>query len=121
MGWLYKKFMYVLKNALRILKYLLKRDTLLQMYKTFILPLFEYACEVWDGCSAFESNFLEKITGLPSYQNSDSLYFETGLETLSDRRNRRKLQLLYKMKFGLTSEFLNTILPYSLTNFSISS
>ena len=106
-------------NALRKLKYMLKRDTLLKIYKTFILPVLEYACELWDGCNVFESNLLEKaqreaariITGLPSYASNNSLYFETGLEPLSDRRKRRKLQLLYKMKNHLTPDFLNSILP----------
>ena len=109
-------------NALRKLKYILKRHTLLKHYKTFILPVLEYACELWDGMSALECNLLEKaqreaariITGLPSYASSNSLYFETGLETLSNRRKRRKLQLLYKMKNGLAPDYLEVILPQTV-------
>ena len=29
----------------------LSRSALNKIYNTFILPLLEYACEVWDGCS----------------------------------------------------------------------
>ena len=85
-------------NVLRKLKHLISRDALLKIYKTFILPILEYACELWDGCNVIESEKLEKaqreairiILGLPSYTPVNSLYFESGLETLSSRRKRKK-------------------------------
>ncbi|OWF47171.1 RNA-directed DNA polymerase from transposon BS [Mizuhopecten yessoensis] len=105
-------------NVLRKLKFLLKRDALLRIYRTFILPILEYACELWDGCSSFESEKLEKaqreaariITGLPSYASIYSLNFETGLETLSARRKRRKLQLLFKMHVNQTPDYFSSLL-----------
>lgn len=119
-------------NVLRKLKFILKRDALLRIYRTFILPILEYACELWDGCSKIESEKLEKaqreaariITGLPSYASNFSLYYETGLETLAARRKIRKLQLLYKMHTNQTPDYLSSLLtstvqeqvPYLLRN-----
>ena len=45
------------------------------MYNCFILPILEYACEVWDGCTSQKSDILEgvqleaarTITGLPLF------------------------------------------------------
>jgi len=81
-------------NVLRSLKYILKRDSLLKIFQSFILPILDYASELWDGCTAFECNLLEKaqieaariITGLPSFSSINSLYLETGIEPLSARR-----------------------------------
>jgi len=47
-------------NLLRSLKYILKRDGLLKFFLSFILPILEYASELWDGCTAFKCNLLEK-------------------------------------------------------------
>ena len=38
-------------NFLKKLKYKLTRCTLSKIYYTFILPILEYGCEVWGGCS----------------------------------------------------------------------
>ena len=73
------------------------------MYLVYIRPLLEYACEVWDDCGIGYSDKLEKIqldaarivTGLPIFTKSEYLYAETGWETLSERRYRRKLQLFF--------------------------
>ncbi|PJE78013.1 hypothetical protein CI610_03058 [invertebrate metagenome] len=88
-------------SVLRKLKYILNRHTLYRIYTSYIIPLLEYCCEVWDGCSLGDSDKLEKlqleaarvITGLPSYTSIQSLYSESGLEPLAIRRSRRKLQL----------------------------
>jgi hypothetical protein len=71
------------------------------MYLVYIRPLFEYACEVWDNCGIGYSDKLEKlqldaariVTGLSIFTKSEYLYAETGWETLSEGRYRRKLQL----------------------------
>jgi hypothetical protein len=54
----------------------------------------EYASEVWDNCGQTNCNRLEKIqieaarivTGLSIYASFDSIYKETGWETLSTSR-----------------------------------
>ena len=84
-------------NYLKKLKYTLSRCTLSKIYCTFILPILEYGCEVWGGCSVGDGEKLEKIqleaarlvTG-PLFTSKQYLYIETGWEKLSDRRERRK-------------------------------
>ena len=104
-------------NILRKLKYTLSRKTLNKIYNTFILPLLEYACEVWDGCSKQDEEKLEKvhleaariITGLPIYASRESLYKETGWEKLKQRRERRKLCLFHKIHYGIAPSYLTEI------------
>jgi hypothetical protein len=60
---------------------------------SFLRPMFEYACALWDGCSQQDSDNLEKlqleagriVTGLPLFANRESIYSEAGWELLSDR------------------------------------
>ena len=47
-------------NVLRKLKCTLSKQTLSNIYLTFIRPTLEYACEVWDGCFEREVAELEK-------------------------------------------------------------
>ena len=69
------------------------------MYCCFILPVLEYASEVWDGCSKAVENRLESIQldvvrlacGLPIFCNETYVYKETVLEPFVERRKRRKL------------------------------
>jgi hypothetical protein len=62
------------------------------------------------------------ITGLPKFASKESLYFETGWETLSCRRRRRGSNEFHeRIVDGKTiwKMFLNDILvPYIVTNFS---
>ena len=65
--------------------------------------MFEYTCELWDGCSKQDSDNLEKllleagriVTGLPLFASRESIYSETGWELLSDRRRVRRFSLLF--------------------------
>ena len=92
-------------SYLRKLKYKLSKSTLDRLYCTYIRPLLEYGSEVWDGCTMTDANRLEQIqlnaarivTGLPVFASLRSLYYETGWETLANRRKRRKLALMYKI------------------------
>ena len=43
------------------LKYTLSRNALNQIYLYHLLPIFEYASLVWDGCRKKDSNTLQKI------------------------------------------------------------
>jgi hypothetical protein len=68
------------------LKFILKQEILEIIYLTFIRPLLEYSCEVWDKCSQTDNDRLEKlqleaariVEGLTVYSSRDSLYQETG-------------------------------------------
>ena len=72
--------------VLRKLKFILNRNNLNKIYVTYILPLLEYACELWDGCCSRDADKLEQlqfeaariITGLPKFASKESVYFETG-------------------------------------------
>jgi hypothetical protein len=89
------------------------------IYLTFIRPVLEYACEVWDGCYERDIEKLEKIqletsrivTGLTKFASKDSLYFETGWETLANRRKNRKWTIFYKIHNKLCPSYLFNCLP----------
>ena len=103
-------------------------------YKTYILPILEYGCELWDNCCVRDTEKLERLqleaarivtgTGLPIYTNIESLYFETGWEKLSERRKFRKLNLFYKIQNNMAPQYLIDCMPttvgetmhYSLRN-----
>lgn len=106
-------------NVLRKLKFTLSKKALSNIYLTFIRPVLEYACEVWDGCFQRDSDKLENIqleaarivTGLTKFSSKDSLYFETGWESLADRRKKQKLTVFYKMHNKLCPPYLYNCLP----------
>ena len=91
---------------MRKLKFTLDRKSLETIYFSFIRPLLEYADVVWDNCTQYEVDELEKIqieaarivTGATKLVSIDSLYTETGWETLASRRLNHKLLLFFKMK-----------------------
>ena len=65
-------------------KFLLSKKTLNEIYLSFLRPIFEYASVVWDGCTQYEKDKLEKIqheearivTGLTRSISIDKLYTE---------------------------------------------
>ena len=110
-------------NQLSMLRKLftLSRQNLDKMTLPILYPCLEDACELWDDCTHDDTNKIERVqheatrivTGLPKYANIDSLYFETGWETLQSRRKRRKLSLFYKIHHQDCPSYLNDCLsPY---------
>ena len=69
------------------------RSVLDTMYKSFILPQFDYADIVWDSCSGTLSNMLENlhleairiILGTVRGTSHEKLYKESGFCTLKER------------------------------------
>ncbi|MES9883416.1 MAG: reverse transcriptase family protein [Sedimenticola sp.] len=106
-------------HILRKLKFQLNRKTLETMYISFIRPVLEYADVVWDNCTRYQVQDLEKVqleaarivTGTTKLVSFDALYRETGWETLESRRRKHKLLLMYKMHNGLVPSFLTSLLP----------
>ena len=47
-------------NVLRKLKFTWSKQALSNIYLTFIRPVLEYACEVWDGCYERDIEKVEK-------------------------------------------------------------
>ena len=99
---------------MRKLKFILDRKSLEIIYTSFIRLILEYADVVWDNCTQYEINALEKIqieaarivTGTTELVSLDKLYQETGRETLEDRRKKHKLCLFYKMSNNLSPNYL---------------
>ena len=106
-------------NYIRKLKYQLPRTVLNKLYCTYIRPLLEYASKVWDGCNETDANRLEQIqfnaarivTGIPIFASLNSLYFESGWETLAQRRKTKKLSLMYKIINEESPIYLRDLLP----------
>jgi hypothetical protein len=104
--------------VLRKLKFILNRNNLSKICVPYILPLLEYACELWDECCSRNADKLNQlqleasriVSGLPKFPSKESLYFETGWETLSCRRRRRKLTLFHKIHNNIAPEYLNDCL-----------
>ena len=101
------------------LKFRLNRTSLSLLYTSFIRPQLEYASEVWGGCSSVDSDRLEKIqliaarivTGLPIFASRESLYFETGWDTLSCRRQISRLKTMYKFDRNMLPSYIKDIFP----------
>ena len=95
-------------------------DLLLISYRAYIRPIREYASKVWDGCNQIDSNRLEKlqpnaariVKGLPIFASANSLYTETGWETLAERRKNKKLTLIYKIINNDAPSYLTSLLPH---------
>ena len=102
----------------------MSKNTLNKLFCTYIRPLLEYGSEVWDGCSINDTNRLEQIqlnaarivTGIQIFASLCSLYFETGWENLADRRQIRKLTLMYTIVNGDAPSYLIDLLPNSVNN-----
>ena len=119
-------------NLMRKLKYKLDRKSLEVMYVSFIRPILEYANVIWDNCTAYEKDDLEKIqieaarivTGCTKLVSLRDLYNETKWDTLDTRRTNQKLLLMYKMSNNSTPEYMSSLVPrlvnettrYSLRN-----
>ena len=84
---------FIRVNILRKFKFILDSKTLEKIYLTFIRPILEYADVVWDNKTLFLINKLENfqieaariVTGGTRLVSINSLYKETGWETLQAR------------------------------------
>ena len=73
-------------GMMRKLKFTLHRKALNQIYVSFLRPLMEYSSTVWDGCTAYVKDSLERIqseaarivTGLTRSVSLENLYAEIG-------------------------------------------
>ena len=114
-------------NVMRKLKFTLDRKSLEIIYTSFIRPILEYADVVWDNCTQYEINALEKIqieaakivTGTTKLLSLDKLYQETGWETLEERRKKYKLCLFYKMSNNLCPNYLSSLVPPIYRNYYV--
>ena len=106
-------------NSMRALKFKLKRSTLNQIYISYMRPILEYASILWDGCSKYDKDALEKlqfeaarvVTGLTRSVSLVNLLNEIGWVSLSDRRKIQKLIIVFKHRQGLLPDYLSNIFP----------
>ena len=88
------------------LKFKLDRRSLQTIYFSFIRPVIEDSDVVWNNCTLYEANELEKIpieaarivTGATKLISIDSLYTEIGWETLASHRKNRNFSYFIKCK-----------------------
>ena len=89
---------------------LLDRDSLNKRYITCLRPAFEYADIVWDNCTQYVINTIERIqieavrivTGTTRRVSLNILSKETGWDSLLNRRYNHKMCLFHKMIVYLT-------------------
>ena len=93
-------------HIMRKLKFAIDRKSLEIIYTSFIRPILEYADVVWNNCTKYELEQLDKIqnecarisSGSTKLVSLDDLYKEISWESLSDRRYKHRLSLFYKMQ-----------------------
>ena len=109
----------MLVSCLKSYKYKLNRKALETMYKSFIVPHFDYADIIWDNCTETQSAMLEDlqleairtIIGAVRGTSHQKLYQESGFCTLKERRKRHKLIYYFKMVNGLCPHYLRSLVP----------
>ncbi|MCG7879943.1 MAG: reverse transcriptase domain-containing protein [Candidatus Thiodiazotropha endolucinida] len=106
-------------GIMRKLKYTFNRLALNQIYLSYVLPIIEYSCIVWDGCTAQDCQSLEKlqheaariVTGLTRSVSLDKLYKECGWLTLKQRRYKYKLSFMYNVVHENVPSYILDIIP----------
>ena len=89
----------MLINCLTSFKYKLSRKALEIMYKSFILPIFDYADVIWDNCTEYQATTLENlhidalrtIIGAVRGTSHAKILSESGFSSLRERRKRHKI------------------------------
>ena len=110
-------------GVMRLLQHRLSRRTLELIYFIYIRPILEYGDVVWGGCTQFNADLLEAVqlaaarvvTGATCRTSHVILYNETGWETLSKRREKHRLKLLYKIINGHTPQYLYDLIPKNVS------
>ena len=106
---------------MRKCKFLLDCKSLKTIHISFIRPILEYVDGVWDNYSQQEKQDIEKsriVTGTTKLVSINSLYEETGWETLETRRKNHKLTLFFKMINGLPPQYLSDLVPATIDSSS---
>ena len=106
-------------GMMRKIKFTVNRKALNQIYISFLRPILEYGSSVWDSCTNYEKDSLEKIqheavrivTGLTRSVSLRNLYKEINWLSLDERRRYQKLIMAYKIKNNITPDYLNNIFP----------
>jgi hypothetical protein len=89
------------------------------IYKTFIRPILEYGCTIYDNCPIYVSNYLERTqrsaalacTGAYKDTSHAELLHELAWPPLTIRRNYHKLCQLHQIVYGTCPSYLSELLP----------
>lgn len=108
-----------LVNCLRTYKYRLSRQALENLYKSYILPHFDYADVLWDNCTQTQAEDLESlhldalrsIIGSVRGTSHAKIYLESGFIPLHERRKRHKLIMYHKIVNKHVPNYLQQALP----------
>ena len=108
------------------MKFKLDRKSLEIIDTTFIRSIFEYGDVIWDNCTQYEKQELDRIqteaariaTGTTKLVSLTALYREICWETLQQRRYNHKLTLFYKMLNNITPLYLSSLVQQSISNIS---
>ena len=111
-------------------KHILPRSCLDKLYKSMILPLLEYCESIYDSCTMYESEQLDKLqrkdsllcTGAFRITNNEKLLKELGWLILTKRRTSHRLVLFYKILNDLTPQYLNhlcNLIPQNTNNYQL--
>ena len=111
-------------NIMRRLKFKLDRKSLEIIYTTFIRPLLEYSDVIWDNCTRYEKQELDKIqneaariaTGATKLISLENLQDEVKWQPLQKRRDNHKLTLFYKMNNNITPTYLSDLVPGTVSS-----
>jgi hypothetical protein len=106
-------------NIMKKMKFVLTRKALNQIYFSYIRPILEYSCILWDGCTNQCVEKLEKlqneaarvVTGLTKSVSLNNLYMECGWDHLADRRKFQKLCFMYKCYHEMVPSYISDIIP----------
>eukprot|EP00745_Piridium_sociabile_P001459 TRINITY_DN108977_c0_g1_i14.p1 TRINITY_DN108977_c0_g1~~TRINITY_DN108977_c0_g1_i14.p1 ORF type:complete len:341 (-),score=9.36 TRINITY_DN108977_c0_g1_i14:68-1090(-) len=109
----------VLVACLRSYKYRLSRKSLETMFKSFIMPHFDFSDIIWDNCTDKLAQDLENlhldalrtIVGTVRGTSHQKLYVESGFTSLKERRRRHKIILYFKIVNGIVPLYLINRLP----------
>ena len=107
-----------LLGILKRFKYRWSRKALETCYISFVRPIVEYGCLIYDSCCQADSDRLEKVqleaariaTGTKKGTSCELLYSELGWPTLQERRKIYKLQKMYMLANNLMPKYLQDIL-----------
>ena len=113
-------------GIMRKLKYVFSRRSLNQIYISYVRPVLEYSCIVWDGCTVEQRESLEKlqneaariVTGLTKSVTLERLYQECGWQSLQERRTNQKMNFMYKAVNGLVPSYISDLIPPTVSNIS---
>jgi hypothetical protein len=106
-------------DVMKSLKYKLDRKTLEAIYMSYVRPILEYGCIIFDNCDKDCKSMLENIqleacriiTGGIRGTSHEALYEESGWEKLEERRKRYKILLFHKMINKTAPSYLCELVP----------